>query len=134
MKRYLAFIVLAALLIFTVGCAPRTLQIKIEDASKLTVFSGSSGKHLDITDEQTISNITDSIVSHTYTRDRSSKYNDGFSYILTWYDANGEKLEELAIMTESRISYNDHFYDKEECNSELPVAELEKLFSQDITE
>ncbi len=101
---------LAFMLLFG-GCAKRELQFDIPDAASMTVFSGSTGKHVEITDAETVKYITDNINSLCFSRDKSSKNYEGFNYEITWYDANGARLESIIVMRENRISYDDYFYD-----------------------
>ncbi len=128
MKKLIIFcLTLALFTISLVGCAKREIQFEIGTASKVKIFSGSTGRSAEITDAEVIKTITDDINSHKFTKDKSSKNWEGFSYYITWYDADGEQMEEVVLMNGSRISYNDYFYDKEECNCEINIEYIEDL-------
>ncbi len=129
MKKIICALVTVILLISLVSCAKREVQFEIGTASKIKIFSGSTGQSVEITDSEIIKTITDDINSHTFTKDKSSKNWEGFSYYITWYAPDGEQMEEVIVMTESRISYDDYFYDKEECNCEIDTAYIEALFA-----
>ncbi len=131
MKKIIFALIAVFLLISIVSCAKQEIQFEIGTASKVKIFSGSTGKSVEITDAAVIKTITDDINSHKFIKDKSSKNWEGFSYYITWYDANGEQMEEVIVMNGSRISYNDYFYDKEECKCVINIEYIEGLLPND---
>ncbi len=127
MKKVISALIAIFLLISVVGCAKHDIQFEIGMASKVKIFSGSTGRSVEITDAEVIKTITDDINSHKFTKDKSSKNWEGFSYYITWYDANGKQMEEVIVMNGSRIRYNDYFYDKEECSCEINTEYIKDL-------
>ncbi len=89
----------------------KDLKFDIGEASKIVVFSGSTGGQAVLNDSEEIKYITDSINGIEFSKDKASKNRDGFAYSITWYDEKGEKLEGITLMTASRISYDGYFYD-----------------------
>ncbi len=133
MKRFIAFITVTLMLLSLVGCAKQNLQFEIENVTKISVFSGSTGKSVEITDEETIAHITDNINSLTFVKNKSSKNYNGFTYSITWYDADNEKTYALTIMGKNAISYDDYFYNISDSNTSIDVEYIDSLFS-DLTE
>ncbi len=127
MKKTISILITTLLLISVVGCAKQGIQFEIGTASKVKIFSGSTGKSVEITDAEVIKTITDDINSHKFIKDKSSKNWEGFTYYITWYDSDGEQVEEVIVMNGSRISYNDYFYDREECSCEFDIEYIENL-------
>ena len=71
-----------------VACTSRPHTLEIQDAAKITVMDGNTGKSVGITDLESIQYITDNINGLTYSK--GDKVNsDGWSYALTWCDEDG---------------------------------------------
>ncbi len=132
MKKISMFLLLSAILFSMSACASYKIELDIDGAEKMTAFSGSTGKHIDITDKDIITTITNGFTDHEFTNAGWDRNNEGFAYIVTWYDADGNTLDEVSVLNGHRISYNDCFYDKEECRCVLPIWELEQLFSESM--
>ena len=97
MKRRLVLICLALIcgltLLFVVGhSTEKTFDIK--GVTRIAVMSGSTGKNVDITDQDLIQQITDNISSIRFKR--GSRINSsGWSYNIRWYDAGGQEIENI---------------------------------------
>lgn len=129
MKKISIFIMVLLLALAMVGCSEKTTKkFEISGASKITVFSGSTGEYVEVTDETDIKHITDNINALSFSRDKSSKEQNGFSYSLTWYDSDNEPIDGLIIMSEYQISYDDYFYNGMEADNEIDIEFIEGLF------
>lgn len=117
------------MLIVLTGCAKQNLQFDIENAARIKIFSGSLGKYAEITDEETIAHITDNINGLSFEKNKSSKNTNGFAYSLTWYDNDNNVIDGLIIMDETRIGYDDYFYDKDEVNGSIDIEYIKGLFA-----
>ncbi len=129
MKRF--FITLIALILFipAAGCTKQNLKFDIGEASKITIFSGSTGKSAEITDEQAIQHITDNINSLSFSKDKSSKGYEGFAYEIVWYDEADKQIEIIRVMQENRISYRNYFFDNENTDGSIDMSYIESLLS-----
>ncbi len=130
MKKTILLLLACMLILSFVGCAAKNQSFDIGEVTKITGFCGSTGKSIEITDADDIKHITDNINSLSFSREESSKNNEGFNYYLTWYDSNGEQVEKLIVMTEGRISYDDYFYDVSDTDRKIDIEFLDKLFEQ----
>ncbi len=128
MKKTVSLISIILIFLLLAGCTPKELKFDIDKATKITIFSGSMGKSVEITDEQQISHITDNFNELTFTKQKSSKSYDGFAYSITWYDSDNNKIEAITVMRENRISYNDYFYHCNQADASIDIAYLMALF------
>ena len=74
------------------------------------VITSLSGKKTEITEEETIRQVTDHMASIQFERGRSSKDTNGFGPFISWYDSNGDLIESLSVMGDDTILYDDHFW------------------------
>ncbi len=128
MKKIISILLACFLILLSVGCAKQNLKFEIAGAERITVFSGSTGKTVEITDAEDIEYITNDICSHSFTKGKSCKNYEGYAYELVWYGEDGHVLETVIIQNASRIRYDGYFYDKEACNCELCVDYIESRF------
>lgn len=87
-----------------------TLNVDVEKVAKIELQSGSSGKEIEITDEDVILRITDHINKLEFQKKGSTAGHGGWSYWLTWYDAEGNEMESFTTVGENRIAKDDYFY------------------------
>ena len=97
MKKYLvpvcALIICGVTLLF-LTCRSKEKTFDIEGAAKIVVMSGNTGLRVDVTDKDTIQQITDNINSITFKRE-SKIASSGFRYGINWYDADGQIIESI---------------------------------------
>lgn len=122
MRKFL-FLVLFFLL-FLSSCRGNTLDFNIESSTKISIFSGSSGKRVDVKDEETITKITAIFNDLTYEKFKYNDY-DGFLYSISWYK-NDKKIKTIGVMNDSRIIYKDYLYDIN-CEGKLDLEYFESL-------
>lgn len=96
---------------------------------KLVLRSGNKGATVEITDRDTIEYITDNLESLTFTRDESSENYNGWNYWLKWYDEE-ELIDDVVILNETKIDYNDYFYQCSGTEGKIDIAFLEELLEQ----
>ncbi len=128
MKRFFVLISVTVIIFSFTGCADKVVSFDISGAAKITVFSGSTGRELEITDASAIGNITDDINCRTFIREKSSKHVDGFSYQVKWYDSQNNLIEEITLMSGNKISYDGYFYIEENSDSQLCLDYIESLY------
>ena len=130
MKKYLSLVLVLIILCSLVSCSSNPKTFEIADAEKLTVFSGSTGKSIDITDSDHIKYITDNITALKYSK--GGKVNaDGFTYSLQWYDINGTLIESLTLFGDGyTIAYDGRYYKGMSADYEIDLPFIESLFAE----
>ncbi len=113
------------------GCAKQNVQFDIKVANKITIFSGSTGEKVEITDKTAVDHITSNFNSIAFSKDKSSKGYDGYAYQITWYDADGKQIGFVTVMTATRISYDGYFYNAIEADCEIDMDFIEELMESD---
>ena len=113
MKKYLRIVLIVLLIVATISILLFYMLPKRFDpqnATRLTVFVGSTGEKIEITDRDTIEEISESITTNSFRRGKRA-YIDGFRYTLTWYDESGNSLLSLSLLGDSdKLIYNGRFY------------------------
>ncbi len=130
MKRLLALVLVFAIALTMVGCAKKTVTFDIDGVSKILLMSGSSGEMVEITDSETIKFITDNINSMEFHRDTSSRYHNGWSYSLRWYDSEDNLIEYIVVMSATRIDYDNYFYNEMDADVEIDIEYLKALLGE----
>ena len=100
----LLFVLTAALLFFF---RPRTFDLS--QAHTLVIQSGTTGEKAEITNPQKIARIADQFVSLRFYR-KTKAHSDGWSYSLSWYDAQGNEQGSLTILSPGEALWKDHYY------------------------
>ena len=92
-KRLLLFASALICCLFLASCG-KNMTFAIENAEKILIMSGSTGKRAEITDPDTIRRITGNINSLSF--ERGSRIDSsGWSYNIRWYDAGGDEIESI---------------------------------------
>ena len=86
------------------------LKREVSDAAKIRLRGGSYWKGMEITDAETIQRITDDVKGMIFMPSSISIGTGGWSYELTWYDAEGNEMESLVILTDNKVSEDVFFY------------------------
>ena len=100
----LLFVLTAALLFFF---RPRTFDLS--QAHTLIIQSGTTGEKVEITNPQKIARIADQFVSLRFYR-KTKAHSAGWSYSLSWYDAQGNEQGSLTILSPGEALWKDHYY------------------------
>lgn len=100
----LLFVLTAALLFFF---RPRTFDLS--QAHTLVIQSGTAGEKVEITNPQKIARIADQFVSLRFYR-KTKAHSAGWSYSLSWYDAQGNEQGSLTILSPGEALWKDHYY------------------------
>ena len=100
----LLFVLTAALLFFF---RPRTFDLS--QAHTLVIQSGTTGEKAEITNPQKIARIADQFVSLRFYR-KTKAHSAGWSYSLSWYDAQGNEQGSLTILSPGEALWKDHYY------------------------
>lgn len=86
------------------GCSK---SFSIESPAKVTIQHGED--IVEITDQETISRLTEQITSLTFQRGKSSQDQAGWEYWVIWYDESGEPIFDAYILPTS-IDYKGRFW------------------------
>ncbi len=127
MKKITALLLTIVFMLGSAGCVKQNVQFDIKVAYKITIFSGSTGEKVEITDANTVDHITSNFNAIAFRKDTSSKGYDGYAYQITWYDADGKQIELATVMSATRISYDGYFYDALEADYEIDINFIEEL-------
>ena len=116
MKRYIAFLFAFVYVLSLVGCASKSdgttssyHSFEFENVSKLVVISV-DGKRFEVTDTDTVQQITDNIESIQFEKGESSENTNGFGPFIQWYGANDNLIESISVMGEETIIYDGFFW------------------------
>lgn len=109
MKKWSPLVLILLCILTLAGCA-KTKDFKIAGAQRILLMSGSSGETVEITDMDTVRQITDNMTSLTFERGLSSKTTTGWRYNLRWYDDQDREAENITIMRDNTIEYQDYFW------------------------
>ena len=113
MKKYLRIVLIVLLIAAIISILLFYMLPKRFDpqnATRLTVFVGSTGEKIEITDRDKIEEISASITAKSFRRGKRANI-DGFRYALTWYDESGNSLLSLSLLGDSdKLIYNGRFY------------------------
>ncbi len=125
-KRIILACVTTAVAFAGVACGEKTVDFEIDGASKITIFKGAGGRILEITDEAEIARITENVNELAFEKEKSAQGHDGFAYTVRWYGKENKQLEELCVMSETRVRYGDCFYNV--TDGEIDVDFIHSLF------
>ncbi len=128
MKKLIFVSAFCTLLLILCSCALFPLEFELEDASRVTVISGDSGKSIEVSDENQINTVKEIMSKHTYYFDGSARTN-GNLYTIKFYGSEGKIIENISIIDESHIYYNGFVYRKERCKCVIDLRALESLFN-----
>ena len=109
-RTVLPFAVIAVLLFICCGCGSNDLSFSINDAESIDIMSGTSGRLIVISNPEDVSQITENICSLKFLKGGFSGQTTGWSYRLTWYNADGEPIEHIVVTDENTIDYDGRFY------------------------
>ena len=84
-------------------------DVNVNSIEKVTIKSGETGESVDITDPKDIEYITNNINSFDYAK--GEKVNgDGWSYMLRWYNSDGEIIKEISLLGSDTIIFDGYYY------------------------
>ncbi len=132
MKKKILLLLAVAFLVVSYGVIfyfRAEVRLEIPTATKITVFSGSNGQSVEIVDEEAIRSITENLNGLSFRRGKSSRNYEGYAYELTFYDAEGDQIALVKVMSRDRISCRDRFLHSEEGSTGVDTDYLERLFS-----
>lgn len=116
MKKYIVFVFALVYVWSLVGCTNKSdgttssvHRFAFENVSKLVVISV-DGKRFEVTDTDTVQQITENIESIQFEKGESSENTNGFGPFIQWYDANDNLMESISVMGEQTIIYDGFFW------------------------
>lgn len=130
-KKYILYVVAAVVLIVvSVVCLwyfyPKTFLKNVDagDVSAISVFNGSIGKSFTIENADEIKYIVENVQGIEMKRDNISSNYDGFSFSLTFKDADGKTIDSFIVNSNDTIRDDPFFY---RCDGELCFEYLKSL-------
>ena len=115
MKRKLlkvALIISILIIIFLLTFIPHKLvNIESQDVSSIYIFCGTNGKHIEITDRDTISHIIDNLDSVTFQKDSLAIFRMGYAYNITIYTHKYIPYRKFIINSDTKVRYWGFFYE-----------------------
>ena len=121
-----AVVVIAVIIVCIWYFSPKTFlkNVDASDVSAISVFNGSTGKSFTIENTDEIKYIVENIQSIEMKRDNISSNYDGFSFSLTFKDADGKTLDSFIVNSDDTIRDNPFFY---RCDGGLCFEYLKSL-------
>ena len=98
--------------------------------SKITVFDGNTGNAIDITDPAEMDYIIENLNDITFQKGKPSFFRLGYSYRTTFYDKDGEKVDEMIIGSNDGLRYKGFFYTSK--NDGIVYDYIEQLFNRPL--
>ena len=107
-----AVVVIAVIIVCIWYFSPQTFlqNVDASDVSSISVFNGSTGKSFTIENTDDIKYIVENIQSIEMKRDNISSNYDGFSFSLTFKDADGKTLDSFIVNSDDTIRDDPFFY------------------------
>lgn len=107
-----ALIISILITIFILTFIPHKLvNIQSQDVSSVYIFCGRNGKHIEITDRNTISHIIDNLDSVTFPKDSFANFRMGYAYRITIYTHKYIPYRKLIINSDTNVRYWGFFYE-----------------------
>lgn len=131
-------LIVTLLSVFTQGCGqnidmtPGSSNANISNVDKITIFCRLTGEFVEVVDDEQINHITTNLTNLVFNKDKPSKIYDNFLYYIKFCDSNGKKLDDVIIMSDTRICYKDYFYDVAD-ERKIDVAIIGELFDNKET-
>lgn len=121
-----AVVVIAVIIVCIWYFSPKTFlkNVDASDVSAISVFNGSTGKSFTIENTDEIKYIVENIQSIEMKRDNISSNYDGFSFSLTFKDADGKTLDSFIVNSDDTIRDDPFFY---RCDGGLCFEYLKSL-------
>ncbi len=127
-KTILFIIIMLFIGLISVTYLPRTIvKISPEDVSSIHIFSGSTGKYIDVSDPKDISHIVSNLSRCKFNKGKSSLFRMGYGYSLTIYNKNEKMYKELILNSPNTIRYNGFFFTTED--NLIDIDYIDSLFS-----
>jgi hypothetical protein len=111
-KRILLLAIPVLLLIFfSLTYIPHKLfHMAPSSVSKISVFDGNTGKHIEITERDDIQHILDNLNRITFHKGKLSIGYMGYSFKITVYNNKGKAINRFIINSTDTIRYKGFFY------------------------
>lgn len=110
----IVFLLLLCMVLSLSGCGNRTLTFELNDIQKVVLTSPSGKVENVITDTDTIRQITDSIASIPFRRERSVRDINGFGITVEWYAGSGERILSISVDDDQSIHYDGQIWKAQE--------------------
>jgi hypothetical protein len=124
---------LMLILLYTGTYIPhKVVNIDPATVSKITVFDGSTGYSIDITDKNKINHIINNLNEITFQKGKSSFGYLGYRFNTSIFDDKGKEIKELIINSKDTIRYKGFFYTSED--QQIDFDFIEELVRENSNE
>ena len=106
----------------------RVVRIDADRVNEIVVFNGTTGRRIEISDQDEIRYIVESLNGVVFQKNKWSVGYMGFGLRATFRDAKGKRIDELIINSDDYLRYKGFFYDA--VNGKMPHSELLQKFEQ----
>jgi len=132
MKKLIAIVLTIICVLALVGCSNKNMTFNIGEASKINIKSGLTGHEVDVTDSETIQNITQDINDLRFEKTSKMDGEVGYAYMLEWFDADGKQIASITITDENGYQIiHDGYYYKVGADLCIDVELFDKLLDRD---
>lgn len=126
-KRIFLGVLIFVLVLFGLTYIPHpVVSLSPSKVSKITVFNGSTGYEIEITDETDIRYIINNLNDVTFQKGKTSFGYMGYSFDTTIYNQKGKPVKKLIINSEDTIRYKGFFYTAKQ--NEIDYEYINRLF------
>lgn len=112
MKKLIAIALILVCILGLISCSSKNMKFDIEEANKISIKSGLTGDEVNVTDRETIGDITQNINSLRFEKTSASDEKVGYAYMLKWFDADDKQIASITITDVNgyQISHDGYFY------------------------
>jgi hypothetical protein len=128
--RTLLLVILPILLIILFGLTyipHNVISIEESEVSQITIFDGSLGYEIEITDRKRIEHIINNLNDITFQKGKLSLGYMGTHFRVNMINNKGKTIEELIINSEDRIRYKGFFYEAKD--NQIDIEYITELVS-----
>ena len=125
----ITFVFVAALAIWYFMPTAFLSKVNPSDIKSISVFDGNTGESFDFSDTDEIRYVVENIQNAKMKKDTLSIGYTGYSFLISFFDENGKKIENFIINSSNTIRKDPFFY---RCDGDLCfdyLKELEEKYS-----
>ena len=111
-NRKLMLVCLSTLIIAMLLSACNSAKFDVQNTTNIEIKNGTTGEILAINEEAQIQAMVRMFSENEFEKKESSKNQTGWNYRITFYQ-DEKVLEEIAVMSNGRVSYGGNFYEKD---------------------
>ena len=127
-KAILFIIIIISISLIYATYLPRSIiTISPEDVSYIHIFSGSTGKYIDVSDSEDIAHIITNLNDCKFEKGKCSIFRMGYSYELTIYKKNEKIYKKLILNSSDTVRHHGFFFTTKD--SLIDLDYIDSLFT-----